>query len=273
MGAFTVQYGSALATKLFPVVGPGTTVLMRVGFAAILVTLLLRPDWRLLRHLDGRGWRTLIGYGVSMTLMNLLFYHALELLPLGATVTLEFLGPLALALFGSRRPIDILWAFLALAGVTLITGFRFDTFSPLGAAFALAAGVCWAFYLVSTQHTTSRFPMKEGLSFGLLSAAIVAVPFGVTGIASGFAQPWVFAAGLGVAILSTALPYAIDLIALKVVPTAAYGVLMSLEPAVAALSGLVVLGQMLTFLQWLALFMVVAASAGSTFTANRRSVV
>ena len=270
VGAFTVQYGSALATMLFPYVGPGTTVLMRVAFAAAIVALVFRPRWGMLRQASGRAWLLIGGYGASMSLMNLNFYHALELLPLGATVTIEFLGPLGLALLGSRRATDLLWAGLAVLGVVLITGFRFDMFSPLGVSFALAAGVCWAVYLALAAKSSEVFPTREGLSFGLIAAAAVAVPFGIGGVSGGFEHPWVFLAGAGVAVLSTALPYAVDLVALTVVPTAAYGVLMSLEPAVAALSGWVVLGQQLSVVQWVALFMVVAASAGSTLSAQRR---
>lgn len=270
LGAFSVQYGSALAVRLFPIAGPGTTVLMRVCFAAVVVCLAARPRWSRLRTLRPAGWLVIAGYGASMSVMNLCFYHALQLLPLGATVTIEFLGPLTLALISSRRALDLLWAGLALVGVAMITGFRFDTFSPLGVIFALSAGAAWAVYLFFTQRTTRLLPMREGLSFGLVAATAVAAPFGLGGIPAAVAHPWVLLAGLGVALLSTALPYGIDLIALTVVPAGAYGVLMSLEPAVAALSGLVVLGQRLTGLQWLAILMVVAASAGSTLAASRQ---
>lgn len=269
LGAFSVQLGSALATKLFPLVGPGTTVLLRTGFAALVVTLAVRPRWEHFRTLTPRGWGILAAYGVSISMMNLSFYHALVHLPLGTTVTIEFLGPLAVALLGSRRPLDLLWAVLALAGVTLIAGFSLDGFSWLGGGFALAAGVCWAVYLLLSRSTTRLLPLREGLAGGLIISAITAAPFGFTGLAAAVETPIVLLVGLGIAILSTALPYGIDLVSLSVVPAGAYGILMSLEPAVAAISGFVVLGQHLSVLQWAALLLVVVASSGSTLAASR----
>lgn len=270
VGAFSVQYGAAVATLLFPVTGPGTTVLLRVAFAAIVVTLLLRPRWSLIAGLGRRGWLVVFCYGATMAVMNLTFYHALEELPLGTTVTIEFLGPLALALLGSRRALDVVWALMAVVGVALVTGFRIDAYPVLGVALALTAGAAWAFYLVLASKSSALLPAREGLSVGLIAAAVCALPAGVAGLPRAVAHPWALLAGLGVALLSTAIPYGIDLLSLRAVPTGVYGVLMSLEPAVAALSGLLVLGQQLGLVQWFAMLLVVSASAGAAVTAARR---
>jgi len=204
-----------------------------------------------------------LGYGVVLGTMNLCFYQALSRLPLGIAVTVEFLGPLGVALAGSRRWLDAFWAVLAAGGVVLLMEGRGDL-DTVGFLFALAAGTCWGLYILVGaalgRHTTEG----DGLALGMAVAALVAVPFGVADSGTALLRPWVLLAGLGVALLSSVIPYSLDLAALRRIPPRVFGILMSLEPAMAALIGLVVLQQSLRWTQWIAVLCVVAASAGAT---------
>ncbi|HLX22936.1 MAG TPA: DMT family transporter [Usitatibacter sp.] len=259
VGIVSVQVGSALAKLLFGAVGPFGVVTLRLCFAAAVLMLWWRPSLRMSR----RAWTVVIGYGVILGAMNLCFYLALERIPLGIAVTIEFLGPLAVALFGSRRWLDIFWALLAAAGVVLLTEGRGDL-NLAGFLFALAAGTCWGLYILIGaalgRHTTGG----NGLAVGMAAAALVALPFGAAESGAALFQPWVVAAGLGVALLSSVIPYSAELEALRKMPPRVFGILMSLEPAMAALIGLVVLHESLHWSQWLAVLCVVAASAGAT---------
>jgi inner membrane transporter RhtA len=259
LGVVSVQVGSALAKHLFDAVGSFGTVALRLFFAAVVLMLLWRPSLRLPR----RTWAVVLGYGVTLGLMNLCFYLALARIPLGIAVTTEFLGPLAVALAGSRRWLDALWALLAAGGVVLLMEGGGDL-DPVGLLFALAAGTCWGLYILVGaalgRHTTEG----HGLALGMAVAALVAVPFGVADSGTALARPWILLAGLGVALLSSVIPYSLDLEALRKVPPHVFGILMSLEPAMAALIGLVVLQESLHWTQWIAVLCVVAASAGAT---------
>jgi len=259
LGIVSVQLGSAVAKHLFPVVGSFGTVALRLFFAAAVLMLLWRPSLRLNR----RTWTVVLGYGVVLGSMNLCFYLALARIPLGIAVTIEFLGPLAVALAGSRRWLDVFWALLAMGGVVLLTEGRGDL-NVVGFLFAVAAGVCWGLYILIGaalgRHTTEG----NGLALGMAVAALVAVPFGVADSGTALIQPWVLVAGLGVALLSSVIPYTLDLEALRKIPPRVFGILMSLEPAMAALIGLVVLHESLHPSQWIAMLCVVAASAGAT---------
>ncbi|MDG9702509.1 DMT family transporter [Streptomyces sp. DH37] len=259
LGIVSVQVGAALAKHLFGAVGSFGTVALRLFFAAAVLMLLWRPSLRMSR----RAWTVVLGYGVVLGLMNLCFYLALARIPLGIAVTIEFLGPLAVALAGSRRWSDALWAVLAAGGVVLLMEGRGDL-DLVGSLFALAAGVCWGLYILVGaalgRHTTEG----DGLALGMAVAALVAVPFGVADSGTALIQPWVLVAGLGVALLSSVIPYSLDLEALRRMPPRVFGVLMSLEPAVAALIGLIVLQESLHWSQWIAVLCVVAASAGAT---------
>jgi inner membrane transporter RhtA len=251
--------GSALAKHLFSAVGSFGTVALRLFFAAAVLTLLWRPSLRMKR----RTWTVVLGYGVILGLMNLCFYLALARIPLGIAVTIEFLGPLAVALAGSRRWLDACWAVLAAGGVVLLMEGRGDL-DLVGFLFALAAGICWGLYILVGaalgRHTTEG----NGLALGMAVAAVVAVPFGVADSGAALVQPWVLAAGLGVALLSSVIPYSLDLEALRKIPPGVFGILMSLEPAMAALIGLILLQESLSWSQWIAVLCVVAASAGAT---------
>ncbi|MEU3528978.1 DMT family transporter [Streptomyces sp. NPDC038707] len=259
LGIVSVQVGSALAKHLFDAVGSFGTVALRLFFAAVVLLLLWRPSPRVSR----RTWAVIAGYGVTLGLMNLCFYLSLSRIPLGIAVTTEFLGPLAVALAGSRRWPDALWAVLAAGGVVLLMEGGGDL-DPVGLLFALAAGTCWGLYILVGaalgRHTTEG----DGLALGMAVAALVAVPFGVADSGTALVQPWVLVAGVGVALLSSVIPYSLDLEALRKVPPHVFGILMSLEPAMAALIGLIVLRESLHWTQWIAVVCVVAASAGAT---------
>ena len=259
LGIVSVQLGSAVAKHLFPVVGSFGTVALRLFFAAAVLILVWRPSLRL----DRRTWTVVVAYGVVLGLMNLCFYLALARIPLGIAVTVEFLGPLGVALIGSRRWLDAFWALLAAGGVVLLMEGRGEL-NLAGFLFALAAGAFWGLYILIGaalgRHTTEG----NGLALGMAVAALIAVPFGVADSATALFQPWVLVAGLGVALLSSVVPYTLDLEALRRIPPRVFGILMSLEPAMAALVGLVVLDESLHLSQWIAVLCVVAASAGAT---------
>ncbi|WP_225828654.1 EamA family transporter [Streptomyces naphthomycinicus] len=259
LGIVSVQVGSALAKHLFDAVGSFGTVALRLFFAAAVLLLVWRPSPRMSR----RTWTVVLGYGVILGSMNLCFYLALSRIPLGIAVTIEFLGPLAVALAGSRRWPDALWAVLAAGGVVLLTEGRGEL-DPVGLLFGLAAGTCWGLYILIGAALGRHTAEGEGLALGMAVAALVAVPFGVVDGGTSLIQPWVLIAGLGVALLSSVIPYSLDLEALRKVPPHVFGILMSLEPAMAALIGLVVLHESLHWSQWIAVLCVVAASAGAT---------
>ena len=216
--------------------------------------------------MDRDAWPVVLGYGVILGLMNLSFYLALDRLPLGIAVTIEFLGPLAVALLGSRRWLDAFWAVLAAGGVVLLMEGGGDL-DLVGVLFALAAGVFWGLYILLGaalgRHTTEG----NGLALGMVIAALIAVPFGVADAGTALLEPWVLAAGLGVALLSSVIPYTLDLEALRRMPARVFGILMSLEPAMAALIGLILLSESLHWSQWIAVLCVVIASAGATRSA------
>lgn len=259
LGIVSVQVGSALAKHLFSAVGSLGTVALRLFFAAAILMLLWRPSLRLNR----RTWKVVLRYGVILGVMNLSFYLALARLPLGITVTIEFLGPLTVALAGSRRWQDAFWAVLAAGGVFLLMEGR-GGLDLVGVLCALAAGTCWGLYILAGaalgRHTTGG----NGLALGMAVAALVALPFGVASSGTALLQPWVLVAGLGVALLSSVIPYSLELEALRKIPPRVFGILMSLEPAMAALIGLIVLQESLHWSQWIAVLCVVAASAGAT---------
>jgi len=259
LGIVSVQLGSAIAKNLFVTVGSFGTVALRLFFAAAVLMLLWRPSLRL----DRRTWAVVLSYGVILGLMNLCFYLSLSRIPLGIAVTIEFLGPLAVALLGSRRWLDAFWAVLATGGVVLLMEGGGDL-DPIGVLFALAAGTFWGLYIVVGaalgRHTTEG----NGLALGMVVAALVAVPIGVADAGTALLQPWVLVAGLGVALLSSVVPYTVDLEALRKMPPRVFGILMSLEPAMAALIGFLVLSETLHWSQWIAVLCVVVASAGAT---------
>lgn len=263
----SIQSGASLAKTLFPAIGAQGTVALRVLFAAILLMLIFRP-WRV--RLTTVGLRSVIVYGIALGCMNLTFYMALRTVPLGVAVALEFTGPLAVALFGSRRPTDFLWVGLAVVGLLLLlpVGGIAAGIDPVGAAYALTAGVCWALYILFGQKAGAVHGMQTA-AWGSLIAAIVVLPIGIHHAGTALLDPAILPVALIVAVLSTALPYSLEMMALTRLPTRTFGTLMSVEPAFAALSGLLFMGEMLTPLQWTAIGAIICASVGTTATARR----
>jgi inner membrane transporter RhtA len=211
----------------------------------------------------------LLLYGAVLGLMNVVFYLALARIPLGLAVTLEFVGPLGVAVFGSRRAVDMTWVLLAAAGIALVTPWAGGGVDALGVLLALAAGACWAAYILLGGRVSRMGPGGTAVAIGMVVAAFVALPVAVA--TGGFTRltPGLFAAGLGVALLSSAIPYTMEMVALKELPARTFGILMSLEPAVAAVAGWIFLHEMLSPRQWLAVALVVAASAGATLSSSR----
>lgn len=267
----SVQTGSAVAARLFDRAGPAGVVWLRLAFGAIILLALSRPQLR------GRSRRSLgiaVLFGVSLAAMNWSFYEALSRMPLGPAVTVEFIGPLAVAIAGSRRMLDGLWVLLAAVGVVLLTGGGlFDgTHSGVSAAgvlLAALAGGFWACYILLSQRVGRHFPGVTGLSFALTVGAVLMVPAGLIGAGSRILSGAVLLGGVAVALLSSVVPYSLELTALRSLPSAVFGVLMSLEPAMAALAGVIVLHQHLLGREYGAIACVVLASAGATVFSRR----
>jgi inner membrane transporter RhtA len=266
----SVQGGAALAKFLFPALGALGTVGLRVGISAVILLAAFRPR---LRRWTAAQWRAVIPYGVVLGVMNVVFYLALARIPLGLAVTVEFIGPLGVAVFGSRRAVDVAWVVLAAAGIALIAPWAGGKADALGVLLALAAGACWAAYILIGGRVSRMIPGGAAVATGMAIATLIAIPAAVA--AGGFTRltPALFVAGIGVALLSSAIPYTLEMIALKELPARTFGILMSLEPAVAALAGLVFLHEILTPRQWLAVALVIAASTGSTLTSRHANRV
>lgn len=258
-GIVSVQIGAAFAKQLFDAVGSTGTVALRLFFAAVVLLVVWRPTLRL----DRRTWLVVAAYGTVLGAMNLTFYLALSQAPLGIVVTIEFLGPLAVAIAGSRRLLDGLWALLAAGGVVLLTENRGEA-QLAGILLALATAACWATYILLSAALGKRTSDGRGLALGMTLAAILVAPIGLVDAGTALLEPWVLVVGLGVALLSSVIPYSLELEALRRIPANVFGVLMSLEPAVAAIVGLLVLGEILVPAQWLAILLVITASAGAT---------
>ena len=260
----SIQSGASLAKSLFPLVGaPGVTALRIVLGTAILVAI-FKP-WRLRFKKEQR--LPLLFYGLSLGAMNYMFYLSIQTIPLGIAVALEFTGPLAVALFSSRRPVDFIWVVLAVLGLWFLLplGQNVTEIDLTGAALALGAGACWAVYILTGQRAGEEHGPAT-VALGSVIAAIVFVPIGMAQATASIWQWSVMPIGLAVAVLSTALPYSLEMIALTRLPTRIFGTLMSMEPALAAIPGMVFLGETLTFTQTLALCSIIAASMGSTLT-------
>ncbi|MCX5198649.1 EamA family transporter [Streptomyces sp. NBC_00249] len=259
----SVQFGAALAVMIMPRVGAAGVVSLRLAAAALVLLVLCRPTVRGYARAD---WGTVLAFGVAMAGMNGLFYQAIDRIPLGPAVTLEVLGPLALSVIVSRRLVNMLWAGLALAGVVLLSthgGGGFGGLDPLGAAYAVGAGAMWATYIVFSARTGRRFPQADGLALAMAVAAVISLPLGVIEAGSDLLRPSTLALGLGVAVLSSVLPYTLELLALRRLPAPTFAILMSLEPAIAATAGFLVLNQALSPLDALAIALVIAASMGA----------
>ena len=262
----SIQIGSALAKQLFPAVGPSGAVALRLAFATVLLFGAWRP-WRL--RPSKRQALVILVYGLALGWMNFFFYLAIDRVPLGIAVALEFTGPLAVALTASRRSVDFVWVALAAAGLLALLPLGLDSkpLSGAGVGYALAAGACWALYILAGQRTGATHA-GQTVALGTLAGALVIVPIGIVNNGAALFSPHLLPLACGVALLSGALPYSLEMLALTRLPTRTFGVLMSLEPALGALSGLLFLGERLTVLQWFALASIMAASAGSTVTSR-----
>ena len=259
--------GTSFAKQLFPQVGSLGTTALRVGFSALILVLLWRPwRWPL-----GRGdARSLLRFGVALGFMNLLFYMSLRSIPFGVAVAIEFTGPLGVALFYSRKPVDFVWVALAAVGLGLLLPLGTDAarLDPQGVMYALAAAVCWGAYIVFGKRV-SHLHAGHSVALGLTVAAITVVPFGVWHAGAALLDPHILLFGLAVAAVSSAVPISLEMVALKRLSPESFGIMTSLEPAVAALLGLWLLNEHLTVVQWLAIACIMLAAAGSSGTARR----
>jgi len=269
-GAASVQFGSAFANQLFDRAGPGGVVFLRLAFGAVVMLGLIRP------RLAGRtvaDWQAACLFGAILAGMNWSFYEALNRLPLGPAVTIEFLGPLTVAIVGSRKLLDLVWVALAGAGVAMLalgrSGHDRKAISATGLVFVLCAGALWALYILLSKRVGTRFEGLDGLAIALAIGSVLVIPAGMVQGGSALLEPVVLGRGLLVALLSSVVPYSLELIALRRLTAATFGLLMSLEPAVAALAGVIVLGQGLSLMTTIAIGLVVIASAGTSLEGTR----
>ncbi len=260
----SLQVGASIAKTLFPSIGPEGATTLRLVLSAALLTAVLRP-WR--ARITKTNWRAVAVYGASLAGMNLTFYTALKTIPLGIAVALEFSGPMAVAMIWSRRPIDFLWVALAVAGLLLLLPISADSraLDPAGVMYALIAGVCWAIYIVFGQKAGNDHGRLTAV-LGLIVAAALIAPVGISSAGSALFSWSVVPAGIAIAILSGALPYTLEMYALRRLPTHTFGTLMSLEPALGAVTGFILMHETLAPLHIGAIVIIVLASAGATFT-------
>ena len=264
LAIFSVQLGAAIAKSLFAELGPSGTVFLRVGFAALVLLLIWRPR---IYGYTAKEYSIAAAFGLALTAMNFSLYQAIDRIPLGIAVTLEFLGPLGVAVVGSRRLLDLLWAFLAAGGIFLLAplGVLGEVdLDPVGVLLALMAGFFWASYIILSARTGSIFPGGTGLVIALCLGTVLLAPIGISGGGLALLDPWLLLVGFGVAMLSSAVPYSLELEALRKIPSRVFGVLMSLEPAVAALIGFLVLGERLGVRSIAAILLVTVAAAGAS---------
>lgn len=270
LSMLSFQFGAALAKQLFPLVGAQGATALRLGLGAVILWLIRRP-WR---HLAGRrDWISLWGYGLTLGVMNLCFYMALRTIPLGIAVALEFLGPLSIALLGSRRALDFVWVGLVVAGLALLLPYREQAgaLDPVGVMYALGAAVGWATYIVLGRRAGAAFG-KDAVALGSAIGALVVVPVGVAHAGSALFSLSALPFAIGVAVLSSALPYSLEMHALTRLAPRTVGILVSIEPALGALLGLLFLDEHLDAFQWLAIAAIIAASAGAVAGAREAPV-
>ncbi|WP_405645423.1 EamA family transporter [Streptomyces sp. NBC_00019] len=259
----SVQFGGALAASLMPRAGASGVVTLRLVAAALVLLVVCRPR---LRGYTRADWGTVVVFGITMAGMNGLFYQSIDRIPLGPAVALEVLGPLALSVVASRRAVNLVWVALALGGVFLLSGGGFGGLDPVGVLFALGAGAMWAAYIVFSARTGRRFPQADGLALAMVVAALVFLPLGVAESGAKLLDPTTIALGSAVAVLSSVLPYTLELVALRRLPASTFAIMMSLEPAIAATAGFLILNQALSMTEAAAIALVIAASMGAVRT-------
>ncbi len=265
-GLVCQEVGASLAVLLFPAAGPLGMVMLRLVFSAVLLWAIARPT---LRGRSVGAWRAVVMFGLVLALMNGFFYLALERLPLGVTVTIEVLGPLTLSVIVARRLSAWLWAALALGGVVLLAGGGWEELDLVGVLFALAAAGCWAGYILSSARVGREFSQLDGLAIAMAIGAAVALPFGIADAGSALLNPVTLGLGAAVAVMSSAIPYALELTALRRLPASGFAVLMSLAPATATLAGWILLGQFLTLVELTGIALVIVASIGAVRASGR----
>lgn len=259
-GLIFQQMGASIAVIFFPVVGPVGMAALRLIFSAAILLLICRPR---LRGYSRGDWATVAGFGLVLASMNVLFYESIARIPLGAAVTIEILGPLVLSIVLSRRASSWLWAVLALTGVALLGLDSFGSLDLVGVTFALTAGACWAGYILLSSRTGARFPKLDGLAIAMTIGGLATLPAGIAVTGPALFSPNILLLGLAVAALSSTLPYGLEISALRTLSASAFAILLSLAPAVAAVMGMLLLGQELTLVQAGAVGLVVIASIGA----------
>lgn len=266
LGLVCQEIGAAVAVTVFPEVGPIGMVTLRLVFSALILLVIFRPS---VRRRSRSDWMTVLLFGLVLAGMNALFYLALERLHLGVTLTIEILGPLVLSVVVSRRASSWLWALLAFAGVAVVGWGGASELDPLGVVFAAGAGAAWAGYILLSARTGAAFGRLDGLAFAMAIGAIAILPFGIGSAGLALLQPWVLLLGVAIAVLSSTVPYALELIALRRLPASAFSILLSLAPALAAVAGFVILGQALSWADAAGIALVVVASMGAVRAAAR----
>ena len=265
----SVQSGAAIAKTLFPAIGAAGTASLRIGISAIILLAVYRPN---LLKITPNQWKIVIPYGLSLGAMNLIFYLAIERIPLGLAVTLEFIGPLVVAVIGSKRLIDYLWVLLAAIGIVLIAPWSNNGIDLLGVLFALLAGALWAAYIVLGTKVSKIMKGGDAVATGMLFASILIVPFGILENGLTNLTPTFLYLGIALALLSSAIPFTLEMKALAQLPARTFSILMSLEPAAASIFAFIFLQEYLTFNEILAVVFVVIASVGSTITSKRTTI-
>lgn len=266
VAALSNQFGGAFATMLFPQTGVTGAVALRLTLSAVVLLVIARPRLRGYRRSD---WLAILAFGVAIAAMNYLFYEAIARIPLGTAVTLELLGPLVLSVIAGRWPQSLVWAVLALIGAAALTGATLQVGSLVGVLFALGAGAMWACYTLTSRRAGDRFPKLDGLALAMAVAAALSLPIGISSAGSALLSPTALLLGLAVALMSSTVPYALELVSLRTLPASTFAVLLSLNPVVATVAGLVVLGQAPGLVAVTGILLVVAASAGAVHTAAR----
>lgn len=265
----SVQCGAAIAKGLFPEIGAAATASLRIGLSAAILLIAFRPN---LSKLNPKQWKYVILYGASLGMMNMVFYLAIARIPVGLGVTLEFVGPLILAIFGSRRVVDFIWVALSIIGIALIAPWTSNGLDISGVLLALLAGVFWAAYIILGGRISKIMKGGEAVSAGMLIATIIILPFGILGGGLSHLTPKLLGLGAALALLSSAIPFTLEIGALKQLPARTFSILMSLEPAMASLAAFVFLQEYLSVTECIAVGCVVVASAGSSFTSRRSKI-
>lgn len=270
LSIISVQGGAAIAKGIFPVLGPAVTSSLRIVLSAIILIIFNRPN---LKEVTKAQWKAVSLYGLTLGAMNIIFYLAISRIPLGLGVTLEFIGPLVLALTGAKRALDFLWVILAALGIVLIAPWSNNGLDIIGVLLALLAGAFWAGYIVMGGRISKIMDGGKAVTIGMIFASFLVLPFAISDGLLTHLKPWVLLSGCALALLSSAIPFTLEMNALRKMPAKTFSILMSLEPAAAALSGLVFLHEYLSVYEWMAVALVVIASAGATLTKKKEAYV